>query len=287
MSSSDHALRQFIVAARSPSLRKAAEGLDVSQPALSKQIQRLEEQFGFALFRRHGRGITLTAQGAALLARLEPAFEQIDHAVTDAGRALTGQLRISSVNTLAAYMLPKLSFEFMLRAPDATLGLMTASSEDVVESIVRGTADMGLVYELAVDSEQLERVMLHDEMLVGYRRIDAALPRELHVTQLAAERLLLPPRPYVLRRIVERECGRALQPVIESNSLELILDLAAAGCGMGILPARIGDASVLPRGLERVTVLGARFERKVVAIRRRGVRNPLIDTAVAIASALA
>jgi DNA-binding transcriptional LysR family regulator len=287
MSNSDHALRQFVVAARSPSLRKAAEALDVSQPALSKQIQRLEEQFGFALFRRHGRGIALTAPGAELLARLEPAFEQIDQAVTDAGQALTGQLRISTVNTLAAYMLPQLSVEFLRRAPEATLSLMTASSDDVVEAIVRGKADMGLVYDLAVDSERLERVMLHDEMLVGYRRIDAALPREMHVAQLAAQRLILPPQPYVLRRIVERECGCLLQPVIESNSLELTLDLAAAGCGMGILPARIGEQSVVPRGLERVTVLGARFERKVVAIRRRTVRTQLIDTAIAIATALA
>lgn len=283
----DHALRQFVVAARSPSLRKAAEILDVSQPALSKQIQRLEEQFGFALFRRHGRGIALTAPGAELLARLEPAYDQIDDAVNDAGRALTGQLRISTVNTLAAYMLPQLAAEVRRRAPAATLSLLTASSEDVVEAVVRGKADLGLVYDLAVASEQLERVTLHDELLVGYCRSDAGLPSEIQVTQLAAEQLILPPRPYVLRRIVERECGGPLLPVIESNSLELTLDLAAAGCGMGILPARIHDLSVLPRGLQRVTVLGARLERKVVAIRRRAVHTQLIELAISIATELA
>ncbi len=283
----DHALRQFVVAARSPSLRKAAEALDVSQPALSKQIQRLEEHFGFALFRRHGRGIALTTEGSALLARLEPAYDQIDHALTDAGRTLNGQLRISTVNTLAAYMLPQLAAELLRRAPAATLSLMTASSEDVVEAILRGKADLGLVYDLAVDSEQLERVALHDELLVGYRRGDAGLPSEIRVDALADERLILPPRPYVLRRIVERECGRPLLPVIESNSLELTLDLSAAGCGMGILPARIHDHWVLPRGLQRVTVLGARFARRVVAIRRRAVPSPLIEAAIGIATDLA
>lgn len=288
MDTPDHALRQFVFAARSPSLRKAAETLAISQPALSKQIRRLEEHLGFALFRRHGRGVALTASGAELLARLEPAFEQIDHAMgaAAAAGASTHHLGIATVNTLAAYLLPDLAVAFRAQGATARLTLMTASSQDVVEAVVRGKADMGFVYDVAIDSEEVERVLLHDERLVGYRLAGQGLPREIPVAELAAQTLILPPRPYVLRRIVERECGRPLQPAIESNSVELTLDLAAAGCGMGILPARLGAAMVASRGLERVRIVGGRFERKVAAIRRHHCGNQWVAQAIAIAQRL-
>lgn len=288
MDTSDHALRQFVFAARSPSLRKAAETLAISQPALSKQIRRLEAQLGFTLFRRHGRGVALTASGAELLARLEPAFDQIDNAVSAAAEAGASppHLSIATVNTLAAYLLPDLVIEIRKTSASARLTLMTASSQDVVEAVVRGKADMGFVYDLAIDSEEVERILLHEELLVGYQRMGSGPQRDITVAELAALPLILPPRPYVLRRIVERECGHALQPAIECNSIELMLDLAAGGCGMGILPARLGHAMVASRGLERVSIVGGRFERRVAAIRRHHCGNQWVAQAIRIAQRL-
>lgn len=288
MDTTDHSLRQFVFAARSPSLRKAAETLAISQPALSKQIRRLEEQLGFTLFRRHGRGIALTASGTELLARLEPAFEQIDQAMAAASSAgaSTHHLGIATVNTLAAYLLPDLAVEFRKQGATPRLTLLAASSQDVVEAVVRGRADMGFVYDVAIDSEEVERILLHDELLVGYQLAGRGGPREITASELAAQALILPPRPYVLRRIVERECGQPLQPAIESNSVELTLDLAAAGCGMGILPDRLGRAMVASRGLERVRIVGGRFERKVAAIRRHHCGNQWVGQAIRIAQRL-
>ena len=288
MDTTDHSLRQFVFAARSPSLRKAAETLAISQPALSKQIRRLEEQLGFTLFRRHGRGIALTASGTELLARLEPAFEQIDQAMAAAASAgaSTHHLGIATVNTLAAYLLPDLAVEFRKQGATPRLTLLAASSQDVVEAVVRGRADMGFVYDVAIDSEEVERILLHDELLVSYQLAGRGGPREITASELAAQALILPPRPYVLRRIVERECGQPLQPAIESNSVELTLDLAAAGCGMGILPDRLGRAMVASRGLERVRIVGGRFERKVAAIRRHHCGNQWVGQAIRIAQRL-
>lgn len=288
MDTTDHSLRQFVFAARSPSLRKAAETLAISQPALSKQIRRLEQQLGFTLFRRHGRGIALTASGTELLARLEPAFEQIDQAMAAASSAgaSTHHLGIATVNTLAAYLLPDLAVEFRKQGATPRLTLLAASSQDVVEAVVRGRADMGFVYDVAIDSEEVERILLHDELLVGYQLAGRGGPREITASELAAQALILPPRPYVLRRIVERECGQPLQPAIESNSVELTLDLAAAGCGMGILPDRLGRAMVASRGLERVRIVGGRFERKVAAIRRHHCGNQWVGQAIRIAQRL-
>ncbi|SCX72546.1 LysR family transcriptional regulator [Variovorax sp. EL159] len=285
MDTTDHSLRQFVFAARSPSLRKAAETLAISQPALSKQIRRLEEQLGFALFRRHGRGIALTASGVELLARLEPAFDQIDSALaaaTSVGRS-TNYLSISTVNTLAAYLLPDLVVALRQSGSSARLTLLAASSQEVVESVVRGKADMGFVYDVAIDSEEVERILLLDELLVGYRLAGSGSPCEIAVAELANLPLILPPHPYVLRRIVERECGRPLHPAIESNSVELTLDLVAADCGMGILPAQLGSTMVDSRGLERVRIIGGRFERKVAVIHRRQCGNQLVEQAIGIA----
>jgi LysR family glycine cleavage system transcriptional activator len=117
-------LRVFIAVAHHLSFTRAADALGVSASAASLQIRSLEEYLARPLFRRDGRQVRLTAEGAALLPRVRQALEQLERAVDDARRDRRGgPLRISTLASfLQQWMLPRLE-RFRLAHPEADLHL--------------------------------------------------------------------------------------------------------------------------------------------------------------------
>ncbi|WGS52381.1 LysR family transcriptional regulator [Paraburkholderia sp. D15] len=284
LASRDYQLRLFVAVARANSLREAADILGLTQPALSKQIRALEAALGDTLFLRHGRGMQLTPAGEALFLKLEPLFVSLDATFAHAGQAAQsrGSLRIATVQTLVAWFIPALSRQLLARYPDLHLTMHCDSSANVVESVERGKADLGFVYETAVDGPELITEPLFDERLAlyacaGHAQDDAAL------ANLSTSKLILPPRPYALRRIVERALGYTVQPYIECDSLELSLRLVAISDGVTVLPDNLPRDMVEERGIRRVP-LGAIAPRRVVALSRRA-RGPSggFDVALEIA----
>lgn len=276
MQPNDHQLRLFLAVARARSLRAAADKLGVTQPALSKQMRALENALRAPLFRRDGRGMELTPLGQQLLHSMSHSFDLVDAAYEAASAAATkagGRVSIATVNTLAAYLIPDVTTHLMSRYPDLMATLVTASSPEVVERVERGYSEIGLVYDLAVNSDAFVVHRLHQETLSGYRAKSVGGPTSYTAEELVAQPLILPPKPYALRRAVERELGSALRIAVECNSVTLSLDLAARGLGMAVLPRYLPDAMVASRSLERVEILGGSLRRPVVAISRKADRT--------------
>jgi LysR family nitrogen assimilation transcriptional regulator len=272
MRPNDHQLRLFLAVARARSLRAAADKLGVTQPALSKQMRALETSLQAPLFRRDGRGMELTPLGQQLLHTMSHSFDLVDAAYEAASAAATkvgSSVSIATINTLGAYLVPDVTASLVSRYPDLIVTLVTASSPEVVESVERGHREIGLVYDLAVDSDAFVVHRLHQETLSGYRAKSMNGPSSYSAEVLATQPLILPPKPYALRRAVERELGAGLRIAVECNSVTLSLDLAARGLGIALLPRHLPDAMVASRGLERVEILGGSLRRPVVAITRK------------------
>jgi LysR family glycine cleavage system transcriptional activator len=127
-------LRVFIAVAHHLSFTRAADALGVTASAASLQIRSLEEYLARALFRRNGRQVRLTAEGAALLPRVRQALEQLERAVDDARRDRTaGPLRVSTLGSfLQQWLLPRLE-RFRVACPEADLHLHT--SNDLVDFV--------------------------------------------------------------------------------------------------------------------------------------------------------
>jgi LysR family transcriptional regulator, glycine cleavage system transcriptional activator len=129
-----HTLPTFRVVARLSNLRAAAEQLHLTHSAVSQQIKLLEEQLGFQLFDRRGRGIVLNAAGAALLQSVEPALDQIEDGRRAAGAAASGtehRLRITLLPSFAnRWLLPRLA-NWRERHPDISIELN--ASQQVVD----------------------------------------------------------------------------------------------------------------------------------------------------------
>lgn len=287
-SNRDNQLRLFIAVARASSLREASEVLGITQPALSKQIRALEEALGKQLFLRHGRGMQLTPDGQALFLQIDPLFQSLDAAVAQSAGGIRhhgGTLRIATVHTLVPYFIPALSQQLLERYPGTHLTIHCDSSSNVVESIERGKADVGFVYETAVAAPDMNSLLLFEERLALYLRTNSATEDVAHAN-LASMRLILPPKPYALRRVVERALGYTVQPYIECDSLELCLRLVAVTAGVTVLPDGIPIDMVEDRGLRR-QLLPSIASRRLVAISRlkRGY-SPALDAALDIAVAV-
>jgi LysR family nitrogen assimilation transcriptional regulator len=285
MRANDRLLRTFVIVARAGSLRHAAVRLGVTQPALSKQISALEATVGAELFSRTGRGMTLTPAGATLAEEAGRAYEALDRAVqatSDVGSSPRGSVTIATINTLAVYILPAVVQDLRSEFPQFMLSVSMASSPDVVERVERGIADIGLVYDSAVDTDALAVKRLHHEefgayMLGPLRGTGEPIP----VQSLAQHRLILPPRPYALRKIVERTLPGPLDVAFECNSVTLALEVAAMAVGTAILPLLLPSAWVEARGLVRYRIGDGQMRRQIAAIclpsarPRRGVKAAL------------
>lgn len=281
MHDKDRLLRTFLLVAQGGSLQKAADKLGLSQPAVSKQISALEAFLECVLFTRHGRGMALTPVGQRLAESAAEHFAMLDVALDTARSAADAAryVRIACVNTLAAYLLPPVVAELKRTHPALVVRLDNCSSPEVVDQVVRGHADIGLVYDLAVNTDAVHVLRLYHEDVCAYglRGVEgdgASEPAPLKASELARRPLIVPPRPYALRRVIERELPGPLVIAAECSSVSVSLDLAAAGVGMVLLPSALPDLAVVPRGLVRFRIADADLGRRVVAIHRLAATPP-------------
>jgi len=139
-------LRTFVTVARQGSITRTAELLFLSQPAISAHIKTLEDELALTLFERTPRGMSLTAQGLALLAKAEQLLALHQEIKTDA-RQLTGQLsgrvRLGSNRTPSAQVLSKLLAQLADTCPRLEVSLEYGSAAEIIDGIDKGRIDAG------------------------------------------------------------------------------------------------------------------------------------------------
>lgn len=283
-SSRDGQMRTFVAVGRASSLREAAEILNLTSAALSKQVRSFEALIGKQLFLRHGRGMRLTSDGQSLFLKIEPLLEALDAAVSNSANDIFcrgGNLRIATVQTLAPYFIPYLSSHFSERFPNTQITIYSASSTGVVESVERGKVDIGFVYEVAVDTPKMRSDYLFDESFALFAQADVDIS---NITEeVFRKQLILPPKNYALRRIIERFLEKPTQPFIECNSLELCLRLVASTAGITILPSDLPADMVEMCGIQRKSLTLIKPRRIVAISRLSRKQSPGIDAALEIA----
>jgi DNA-binding transcriptional LysR family regulator len=142
-------LRYFLAVAEERSVTGAAARLHLTQPPLSAQIARLENELGVGLLVRHGRGVDLTAAGRDLADHARRLLADVDAAAESArriGQGRTGRLRLAFEATTAWSVLPPLLRRFSTARPDVDLLFHEDRSDAVAEHVRAGHADLGLVH---------------------------------------------------------------------------------------------------------------------------------------------
>jgi LysR family hydrogen peroxide-inducible transcriptional activator len=265
-------LRYVVAVARSGNFSRAAEQCHVSQPSLSQQIQKLEDELGERLFDRMKREARLTAPGETFLRRAVKILEEVDAAkreASDAHSLLRGTLTVGVLPTIAPYLLPDVLTQFTEKFP----GTEIVVQEDTTARLLKLThgyeIDLALVSR-PIEDERLEvRTLFAEELLL-------ALPpghpltrkRSVSVADLEKERLIVMKEGHCLGDQVLGFCERRdLKPNISFRSaqLETIQALVNSGLGISLIPemAASREREDLP---EYRSFQAPRPEREIVAV---------------------
>jgi DNA-binding transcriptional LysR family regulator len=168
-------LRYFVAVGEEQHYGRAAERLDIAQPALSRQIHDLEKELGFTLFDRLPRGVKLSAAGKVFLSDSRRILQEVREAKLRAERVATGKagtLRVGFVEALSWHGVVPDSFRrFRRRRPDAELELHPMLSNQQVEAVGSGKLDAGFIFSLEAPDGDVA------QLLVAQYKLMLAAPR--------------------------------------------------------------------------------------------------------------
>lgn len=235
-------LRYFLRVAERQNFTRAAEDLGISQPALSRAIQKLEEELGQPMFERKSRSVVLTDAGKLLQSRARQVLTIIEDTqaeITDDGQS--GRVRVGAIPTVAPYFLPEVLRSFSREHPKATLIVQENTTDVLLKSCTQGEIDLAIL-ALPVPAKYLEVEELFEEELL------LVLPPEHPLVQQEKIRLCdVEPFPFVL--LDEAHClsgniisfcrQRSFQPVAveRTSQLTMVQELVSLSHGVSLIPA--------------------------------------------------
>lgn len=266
----------FVAVAREGNLRRAAERLYLSQPALTARIQGLEESLGTPLFRRTRTGMVLTHAGRAYLPYAERALESLRGGaalVSELAEGVTGELVIGAAPAVSAYVLPELLARYSAQHPDVRLLVRTHHSEELVAMVVRGDIHLAVVRELR-DARVRMRPLFEDELvLVARPDHPFAIAGSVDIDAIHRAQLILFDRTssyYDLTQALFRSQGVVPRGVMELDNIEAAKRMVERGLGVALLPGTAVAGSLEAGSLREVALEGAPPIRRRMVLVERG-----------------
>jgi LysR family nitrogen assimilation transcriptional regulator len=234
-------LQSFLQVAQARSFSKASAVLGVTQPALSRQIRRLEEEVGQSLLHRDGRGIALTVAGRIFMERAQAIVEQVHGAKSDLANLRgepRGTVTIGLPPTMSQALLPGMVRQIRNAYPRVHLRVMQALSGELNEWLRDGRVDAALLAQTAAKRAPHSEVLaVEDQYLICPGSVQTA--RDIPLAELANVDLVLPTSGHGLRTVVEeaaRNEGVELKVVLEIDSLPALVRMAEEGIACTVLP---------------------------------------------------
>lgn len=225
------------------SFSRAATFLSVAQPALSRQIRKLEEELDVQLLYRNGRGVTTTEAGEVLLERAKGILEQCAKAVSEIssiGDGVSGRVTLGLTPTVSHVLIRPLIAKLREDFPFISLEVVEGFSGHVSEWLNAGRLDIGLL-NISPRSTHLaaEKLLVEELFLVGPPDGKKSKIRTVSIELVKTTPLILPSHPHGLRELVDQvSIKHGFSPVVayEINALSIIKDLVEDGTGWTMLP---------------------------------------------------
>ncbi|MDQ8202681.1 LysR substrate-binding domain-containing protein [Pelagicoccus sp. SDUM812003] len=271
-------LRCFIAVARERNFTRAAKACHMTQPSLSYQIGRLEEELGEALFIRKPKAVELSDSGKLLLESALRIVEEQEAVVSKfrmREQLLSGEVRLGIIPTMAPYLLPPLLQAFRQSYPKISLVVRESRTSQLVKEVVSGEIEFAIVSD--VEASSLKKYSLHLARLFEEALL-LAVPNahplcgvtDLSVRHLQDQELILLSEGNCLRDQTEQLCSRrGDENALVCEQLPTQLSLVAAGLGVAVVPEMAVRES---RGsdLEYLSFSGQPPRRMIGFLKKRG-----------------
>lgn len=249
-------LEYFVRVAELGSFTRAAQALNVAQPALSRQVRLLEVELRQNLLVRNGRGATPTQAGQLLLEHGRGILHQVERAREELGRVrtgLTGRVALGLPPSVARVLTVPLTRAFRQKMPEAQLSISEGLSSAMQENLQNGRLDIAVLYNPSQVPGIEHRPLVQEELLLVQPRPPGLQedppPPPIRLQDVAGLPLVIPTRPNAIRMHVESEMaaiGCRPQIALEIDGVSAILDLVADGAGYAILSRNAVMRSVRP-----------------------------------------
>lgn len=249
-------LRNFTCVAECRNITAAATKLFISQSALSRSIQRLEESIGQPLFDRKSRSVELTDAGR----QFHEAAEQILRVLTDAQAAInddgrTGKIRIGSIPTIAPYLMPSLLRSFSDSFPEAAVLLTETTTDELVRMLQQGEVDVVIMAE-PVSAKHLDLKKLFKEELflllpVGHELCDQ---ETITFQDIQNESFVMLDEAHCLSESINTFCQReSFLPVSveRASQLATVQEMVSLSHGISMIPEMVRKLDNSPNRIYR------------------------------------
>jgi len=260
-------LQYFSAVAEAGSFSRAAAALNMSQPALSRQVLLLEEELGQRLLERTGRGAELTESGRALMQHARGIFDLFERARADMAerqRNPRGRLTVGLPPRVAHVLTADLVQSFLHRFPDASITVEENLSIRLREGLVAGRVDLAVLFDPPNSPQvQLEPLVREAMVLISTK----PLPPTMSLGAVARRSLVMPSGPHALRQLLEaytRPRGMSLNLVAEVDSVQTVLSLVARGVAEAVVPESAVRAWIYPQLLHVSTLVSPAIRNRLV-----------------------
>ncbi|ELR64823.1 Cys regulon transcriptional activator CysB [Photobacterium marinum] len=225
-------LTYFVTLAETANFTRAAERLNIAQPALSVAIKKLEGQLELPLFHRNERKVVLTHEGETLLTHARLILQQ----VKDANIAMAelkglekGEVRLGLPSMLGSYYFPEILMGFKSRYPNLKLTIVEAGTQSIRKMLLNGELDLGIIHNADVP-EHLETEHLLSSQMVAVVSKDSELTQQESITfsEFFKHELVMFKEGYFHREFIDSVClQHGFEPHIafETNLLQMILKI--------------------------------------------------------------
>ncbi len=233
--------RIFYTVANTGNISKAAKELYISQPAISKSIQKLEESVGCKLFSRSSRGVVLTDEGKLLYEHVSEAFETLTMGEEKLKRSIelgVGHLKIGVSSTLCKYLLLPYLKEFIRQNPHISISISCQSTNDTLKLLEDNKIDIGLIGKPEnlknIHFDFLEEI---EDIFVAakdyLRNLKARGIQKDHILQSST--LMLLDKNNMTRQYIDdylQENQIIIKDSIDISDMDLLIDFARIGVGV-------------------------------------------------------
>jgi LysR family nitrogen assimilation transcriptional regulator len=279
-------LKLFSAVAEFGSFSRAAVGISIAQPVLSRQIKALETELGVRLLYRNGRGIVLTEAGKLLDQYARGILESASRAQSEIAALRSnprGNVVIGMPPSAGVVLTEPLVRQFRQTYPSISMRVIEGFSGHVLEWLVTGRIDVAVLYNAPRTANVVSEPLLQDELfLLGAANDPADLPPgPVRAKQLASLPMILPSGPHGLRLVVDQVFGKAgirLNPELEIDAMPSTLNLVEKGLGYTILSyssvhhlvkaGRIKTWSIVEPQLTRKLILATSSQRPATVATR-------------------
>ncbi|HBM9481210.1 TPA: LysR family transcriptional regulator [Klebsiella oxytoca] len=235
--------KAFVTIADFGCFTRAADELNLSQPALTRRVKKLEENLKVSLFERTTRKVTLTYAGRALLPHARALLDYMDNAILSVQELAAhqkGVIKLSCIPTATFYFLPKVLEKFNALYPNIRVHIHEQATMDSLDSLMSGETDFGINMN-RVTHPQIIFTPLVDEpyILVCRRDHPLATKKLVEWNELAPHRLIGVRRISGNRMLIEQEIAETagtLEWFYEVRHYSTAIGLVEAGLGIAALP---------------------------------------------------